>query len=58
VELTTVLQALAERVPSLRLAVPLAEIDFKLDNIVRGPVTLPVTWDAVLPAATGAGPGG
>jgi cytochrome P450 len=63
VEVTAVLHALAERIPSLRLAVPLAELDFKLNNVVRGPVTLPVTWDRVLPArtrdaATGAGPGG
>jgi cytochrome P450 len=43
-ELATVLGALATRVPSLRLAVPLAEIAFKRDTVVRGPVALPVTW--------------
>jgi cytochrome P450 len=43
-ELTTVLGALATRVPSLRLAVPLQEISFKQDSVVRGPVELPVTW--------------
>jgi cytochrome P450 len=49
-ELTTVLRTLVGRVPSLRLAVPFEEIVFKDDNLVRGPQTLPVTWDAVLPA--------
>jgi cytochrome P450 len=53
VELTEVLRAVAERIPSLRLATLMAELDFKLDNVVRGPVTLPVTWDVVLPAGTG-----
>lgn len=43
-ELATVLGALATRVPSLRLAVPLAEIAFKRDTVVRGPAALPVTW--------------
>jgi cytochrome P450 len=43
-ELATVLGALAARVPSLRLAVPLAEIAFKRDTVVRGPAALPVTW--------------
>lgn len=53
VELTEVLRAVAERIPSLRLATPIEELDFKLDNVVRGPVTLPVTWDSVLPGGTG-----
>jgi cytochrome P450 len=53
VELTEVLRALAERIPSLRLAVPVGELDFKLDNVVRGPVALPVVWDSILPTATG-----
>lgn len=43
-ELATVLGSLAARVPSLRLAVPLAEIAFKRDTVVRGPAALPVTW--------------
>jgi cytochrome P450 len=49
-ELTTVLATLPRRIPSLRLAVPLQEIEFKKDTVVLGPVTLPVTWDEVLPA--------
>ena len=43
-ELATVLGSLATRVPSLRLAVPLSEIAFKRDTVVRGPAALPVTW--------------
>ncbi|UQU61689.1 cytochrome P450 [Couchioplanes caeruleus] len=43
-ELTTVLRALARRVPTLRIAVPLEEIAWKKDSVVRGPVELPVTW--------------
>jgi cytochrome P450 len=49
-ELVTVLRSLALRVPSLRVARPLREIEFKTDSIVRGPVALPVTWDTVKPA--------
>ena len=48
-ELIAVLGALAKRVPSLRLAVPLADVAFRTDSIVRGPVELPVAWDKVLP---------
>jgi cytochrome P450 len=48
-ELTAVLRGLATRVPSLRLARPLAEIPFKTDSLVRGPAELPVAWDKVLP---------
>src|SRR5262249_13374490 len=48
-ELSTVLGTLARRIPSLRLAVPLKEIEFKTDSVVRGPAALPVTWDEVLP---------
>jgi cytochrome P450 len=48
-ELTTVLRSVATRVPSLRTARPLAEIPFKTDSIVRGPIDLPVTWEKVLP---------
>ncbi|GLY97844.1 cytochrome P450 [Actinoplanes sp. NBRC 103695] len=43
-ELTTVLGALARRVPSLRIAVPLDEIAWKQDTPVRGPAELPVVW--------------
>ncbi len=49
-ELATVLATLPRRIPSLRLAVPFDEIEFKKDTVVFGPVTLPVTWDEVLPA--------
>ncbi|MDR7275487.1 cytochrome P450 [Catenuloplanes atrovinosus] len=43
-ELKTVLGALATRVPSLRIAVPLADLEWKTDSVVRGPVELPVAW--------------
>ena len=43
-ELTTVLAALATRVPALRLAVPFREIEWKRDTVVRGPAELPVAW--------------
>ena len=43
-ELTTVLRALATRVPTLRIAVPADEIEWKRDSIVRGPAELPVAW--------------
>ncbi|MFF5082877.1 cytochrome P450 [Actinoplanes sp. NPDC000266] len=43
-ELTTVLRALATRVPTLRVAVPLEEIVWKKDSVVRGPAELPVAW--------------
>jgi cytochrome P450 len=43
-ELTTVLRALATRAPELRLAVPLDEVEWKRDSVVRGPVELPVAW--------------
>ena len=43
-ELTTVLRALATRVPTLRIAVPLADVVWKKDSVVRGPVELPVVW--------------
>jgi cytochrome P450 len=49
-ELATVLATLPRRIPSLRLAVPLDEIEFKKETVVFGPVTLPVAWDKVLPA--------
>jgi cytochrome P450 len=53
-ELTTVLATVARRIPSLRLAVPFADIRFKVDTAVFGPVALPVTWDKILPAVEGA----
>jgi cytochrome P450 len=43
-ELTTVLGALARRVPTLRIAVPLEEIVWKKDSVVRGPAELSVAW--------------
>ncbi|MFD9959702.1 cytochrome P450 [Amycolatopsis sp. NPDC058986] len=49
-ELSTVLATLPRRIPSLRLAVPFEEIQFKKDTVVLGPVALPVAWDEVLPA--------
>ncbi|OZM70816.1 cytochrome P450 [Amycolatopsis antarctica] len=50
-ELVAVLAALPRRVPSLRLAEPFSEIEFKKDTAVFGPVRLPVTWDHVLPGS-------
>ena len=44
IELTTVLGTLARRVPGLRVAVPLEEIVWKKDSVVRGPAELPVAW--------------
>lgn len=43
-ELTTVLRALSTRVPTLRVAVPLGDLVWKKDSVVRGPVELPVAW--------------
>jgi cytochrome P450 len=50
-ELTTVLATLPRRIPSLRLAVPFEQIQFKTDTTVYGPVSLPVTWAEILPAS-------
>jgi cytochrome P450 len=50
-ELTTALATLPRRIPSLRLAVPFGQVDFKADTTVFGPRALPVTWDEVLPAS-------
>lgn len=44
-ELATVLATLPRRIPSLRLAIPFDEIEFKKETVVFGPVKLPVTWD-------------
>jgi cytochrome P450 len=49
-ELTTVLATVPQRIPSLRLAIPFDDIRFKVDTSVLGPVALPVTWDAIVPA--------
>jgi len=49
-ELSTVLAVLPRRVPSLRLAVRLEDIEFKTNTVVLGPAALPVSWDQVLPA--------
>jgi cytochrome P450 len=43
-ELATVLATLPRRIPSLRLAIPFDEIEFKKETGVFGPVKLPVTW--------------
>ncbi|GAB2621874.1 cytochrome P450 [Paractinoplanes abujensis] len=43
-ELTAVLRALARRVPALHPAVPLEQLEWKKDSVVRGPVELPVRW--------------
>jgi cytochrome P450 len=44
VELQTVFRALARRVPTLRLAVPLDEVPFRHDMNIYGVHSLPVTW--------------
>jgi cytochrome P450 len=44
VELQTVFRALARRVPTLRLAVPLGEVPFRHDMNIYGVHSLPVTW--------------
>ncbi|MFI1586020.1 cytochrome P450 [Embleya sp. NPDC020630] len=43
-ELEIVLGTLLERIPDLRLAVPLAELPFKNDTIMYGIHEVPVTW--------------
>ncbi|MFC0433931.1 cytochrome P450 [Kutzneria buriramensis] len=43
-ELRLTLEALRERLPGLRLAVPAAEIRWQLGGMQRGPAELPVTW--------------
>ena len=49
-ELTTALATLPRRVPTLRLALPLADVEFKADTTVYGPAALPVLWTEILPA--------
>ncbi|MEV0184751.1 cytochrome P450 [Streptomyces sp. NPDC050625] len=49
VQLTAALRGLAIRVPSLRLARPLSEIECRTDSTARGPAEVPAVWDGVLP---------
>ncbi|MBK1789400.1 cytochrome P450 [Prauserella cavernicola] len=49
-ELAAVLATVPRRIPSLRLAVPFAEIEYREDTSVYGPLGLPVTWDEIQPA--------
>ena len=44
VELQVVYGTLYRRIPTLRLAVDLAQMPFKHDGIVYGVYELPVTW--------------
>jgi cytochrome P450 len=43
-ELRTVFDTLFRRIPGLRLAVPVEEIEFKADDSIYGAYRLPVTW--------------
>jgi len=43
-ELQVALRAVVRRFPTLRLAVPADEVAWKAGIILRGPVTLPVSW--------------
>src|SRR4029079_1520704 len=45
VELRVAIGVLLARLPRLRLAVPLAELPWQTDRMIRGPRTLPVVWD-------------
>jgi cytochrome P450 len=47
VELQEVFARLHQRIPTLRLAVPFEDIEFKNDALVYGVRSLPVTWDQV-----------
>lgn len=49
-ELKVVFETLLRRIPTVRPAVPLEQIAYREDFVVPGPVAVPVTWDAVLPA--------
>jgi cytochrome P450 len=44
VELRAVFAALAERIPTLRVAVPLDGLRLREDNLTGGVTELPVTW--------------
>ncbi|MFB9904379.1 cytochrome P450 [Allokutzneria oryzae] len=46
-EMVAALGALTRRVPTLRLAVPFEEIEFKYQTPMGGPARLPVTWDRI-----------
>ena len=50
VELQEVFTRLYQRIPTLRLAVPFEELEFKDNTLVYGVTTLPVTWDTPLPS--------
>ncbi|MFI5914042.1 cytochrome P450 [Dactylosporangium sp. NPDC051541] len=52
-ELTAVLGTLPRRIPTLRLAVPFADIRFKVATAVLGPVAVPVTWDEIVSSGEG-----
>ncbi len=45
VELFEVYTRLYRRIPSLRLAVPFEDVEFKDNTLVYGVKALPVTWD-------------
>jgi cytochrome P450 len=47
--LSVIVETVIRRVPSMRLACPMEKVEYKADGVVRGPATLPVMWDAVLP---------
>jgi hypothetical protein len=53
IELETVFTTLFQRLPSLRLAVPLDELKFNSDAFVYGIKSLPLTWDQGMPATEG-----
>lgn len=44
VELQIVFQTLVQRIPTLRLAIPFEEVEFKHDRLAFGVYQLPVTW--------------
>jgi cytochrome P450 len=48
-ELQVVFGTLLQRIPSMRLGVPLQELPFKYDGQVYGLYHMPVEWDEVLP---------
>ncbi len=49
-ELTVVFEALARRIPSLRLAVPIEDIELKTDTPNTSPTRLPVAWEEIRPS--------
>lgn len=54
-ELTAAVTTIAHRLPTLRLAVPFEDVEFKHGTPMGGPVTLPVTWDVVHSRSADAG---